>query len=154
MGCDIHSFAERKLESGRWSAIKGLEPFGSRNYGTFGWLAGVRNYSDLTPISEPRGLPTPVSATVKREYNRWECDAHTPSWLSVAELQAVDYDQVIEDRRCTRRMANGVLNGGSTCAPGEGEKQTLREFLGPWFFKDLDALVAAGAERVVFWFDN
>ena len=149
MGCDIHSFAERKLDSGRWSAIKGVYPFGARDYGTFAWLAGVRNYSALTPISRPRGLPSPVSATVAREYEAWSGDAHTPSWLSVAELQAVDYDQAIEDRRCTR---NG--NGGSTCEPGEGEKQTLREFLGPRFFKDLDKLVASGAERIVFWFDN
>ena len=31
---------------------------------------------------------------------------------------------------------------------------TYREFLGEAFFDDLARLVAAGADRVVFWFDN
>ena len=149
MGCDIHIHAERRLPSGQWSAIRYLKPFSAPDYGVFGWLAGVRNYSALTPISEPRGLPSRVSDTVARDYAIWSGDAHDASWLSVAELRAVDYEQIVEDRRCTR---NG--NGGSTCEPGEGKKQTLREFLGLGFFRGLDALVAAGAERVVFWFDN
>ena len=38
--------------------------------------------------------------------------------------------------------------------PGEGKKQTLREFLGPGFFVVLKRLQDAKADRVVFWFDN
>lgn len=154
MGCDIHSHAERKTESGKWEAVPELSPFSSRSYGTFGFLAGVRNYSDLTPIAQPRGFPDDASAEVAAEYEGWGSDAHTPSWLSVAELAAFDYDAICEDRRVTRQVGPNHWNGGCTCEPGEGKQQTYREFLGPWFFDDLKALQDAGAGRVVFWFDN
>lgn len=149
MGCDIHSFAERKNENGQWEKVPELSPFGSRSYGTFGFLADVRNYSALTPIAKRRGFPDDASREVASEYEGWGSYAHSPAWLTVAELAAFDYDAICEDRRC---MRNG--NGGSTCEPGEGRQQTYREFLGPWFFDDLKALQDAGAERVVFWFDN
>jgi hypothetical protein len=77
-------------------------------------------------------------------------DAHSASWLTVEELLAYDYDQKVEDRRVT---VNG--NGGCTCDPGSGKQMSLREFLdGTDFFESLDAIKAAGGERVVFWFDN
>jgi hypothetical protein len=72
----------------------------------------------------------------------------------VSELLEFDYDTPMEDRRVTRQMPSGILNGGCTCEPGEGEKMTFREFLGPAFFDDLEKLKAEGADRVVFWFDN
>src|SRR6184192_3698982 len=74
MGCDIHSFAEHKVD-GKWiqatdfvklgefdrSYYKkdyGSSPFDWRCYGIFAFLAGVRNYSHCECItSEPRGLP-------------------------------------------------------------------------------------------------
>jgi hypothetical protein len=154
MGCDIHSHAERKTESGKWEAVPGLLPFSSRSYGTFGFLADVRNYSGLTPIAPPRGFPADASGYVVAEYEGWGGDAHTPSWLSVEELTAFDYDAICEDRRVTRQVGPGHYDGGYTCDPGEGKQQTYRDFLGPWFFEDLQKLQAAGAERVVFWFDN
>lgn len=62
MGCDIHSFAERrvgdKYETATGRMFKeGSEPFGWRCYGMFGFLAGVRNCSAVTPIAKARGLP-------------------------------------------------------------------------------------------------
>lgn len=149
MGCDIHSHAERKNAAGQWEKVPDLAPFDSRGYGTFGFLADVRNYSGLTPIAEARGLPEDVSAEVAAEHEGWSSDAHSASWLTVAEMAAFDYDAMCEDRRC---MRNG--NGWSTCAPSEGRQQTYREFLGPWFFEDLQKLQDAAAERIVFWFDN
>ncbi len=149
MGCDIHGYAEKKNSEGKWEVIQSIAPFDRRSYGTFGFLADVRNYSDVTPISEPRGFPEDASNEVSEEYNSWYGAAHTPSWLTISELTAFDYDMLCEDRRVTR---NG--NGGSTCEPGEGVVQTYREFLGKWFFKDLEELQKCGAERIVFWFDN
>ena len=149
MGCDIHSHAERKNESGQWEKVEGLRPFDYRSYGTFGFLAGVRNYSDVKPIAERRGFPEDASAEVAKNYDDWQCVAHSASWLTVAELVAFDYEAMTEDRWCMRNN-----NGGSTCDPGEGKAKTFREFLGKWFFDDLEQLKAAGAERVVFWFDN
>lgn len=75
MGCDIHSFAEkRSKETGKWELVhdaftldeydrarekkdKGNEPFDGRNYSVFGFLANVRNYSHCPPIAELKGLP-------------------------------------------------------------------------------------------------
>lgn len=152
MGCDIHCYAERQVD-GKYEIIENLFPFDRRDYGLFAWLAGVRNYSAITPISEPRGLPEDVSTSVKEDFSRWGGDAHSDSWLSVPELLAVDYDVQIEDRRCMRPLPSGVFSGAQTCEPGEGIKQDLKTFLGVAYFEDLEALKDRGADRVVFWFD-
>lgn len=119
MGCDIHSHAERKVD-GKWQSIQGLHPFDWRNYGWYGFLAAVRNYSAIGPIVPPRGVPTDMSAEVREDYLSWEGDAHSGSWLSVVELAAYDYDQIIEDRRVTR---NG--DGGCTADPCGGLKMGI-----------------------------
>jgi hypothetical protein len=154
MGCDIHTHAECRDSAGKWVKIPGLTPFDWRSYGLYGWLADVRNYSAIPPVAERRGVPDDASAEVKEDYESWDCDAHSASWLSMAELLAFDYDAKCEDRRCTRQLGPNYWSGGETCEPGEGQVQTYREFLGEDFFKELDALKDAGAERVVFWFDN
>ena len=152
MGCDIHCYAE-KQDGGRWVSLD-VEAFDARDYGFFGWLAGVRNYSGLAPIAADRGFPGDASRNVAKSYDAWGGDAHSASWGSVAELAAVDYEQIIEDRRCTKQLGPNFWTGGGTCEPGEGKKETLREFLGPGYFAVLKQLQDAGADRVVFWFDN
>ena len=98
-------------------------------------------------------MPEDASDGVRDEYGDG-FDYHSASWQYVSELLEFDYDTPMEDRRVTRQMPSGILNGGCTCEPGEGEKMTFREFLGPAFFDDLEKLKAEGADRVVFWFDN
>lgn len=154
MGCDIHSYAERKNAADQYEMVDNLNPFDDRSYGTFGFLAGVRNYSALTPIAEQRGMPIDASARVAAEFDGWGSDAHSASWLTVAELAAFDYDAICEDRRVMRQIGPNAWSGGCTADAGEGKQQTYREFLGHWFFDDLKKLQDAGAERVVFWFDN
>jgi hypothetical protein len=153
MGCDIHTHAERKVD-GKYEAIKDLHPFDWRSYAMFGWFADVRNYSDVPPLSDERGLPDDVSDSVRTEHMGWGGDAHTASWMSVEELTAFNYDQPVEDRRVMVQLAENVVSGAGTSDHGGGEMTTYREFLGPAFFRDLDALVSAGADRIVFWFDN
>jgi hypothetical protein len=154
MGCDIHITAERKTNSG-YEAITDIEfqvgtaPFDWRAYGMFCFLAGVRNYSDIKPISQPRGIPKDISNDVEEEFNSWSSDAHSGSWLSISELLEFGYDDKMEDLRV---MENG--NGGCTTNPGSGKITTYKEFLGSAFFKDLSKLEQCGAERIVFWFDN
>jgi hypothetical protein len=156
MGCDIHIHTEvRKCKywqhaTGNFS--EGSAPFDWRSYNLYGFLAGVRNYSAVEPICEPKGFPDDASPETNASYEYWDCDAHSATWLTLEELLAVDYEAIIEDRRVTR---NG--NGGCTCEPGEGEPMPLREFLGPFFMRDLATLQEMGAPedvRVVFWFDN
>jgi hypothetical protein len=154
MGCDIHSYAEKKNAQGKWEVIPDFEPFECRNYAVFGWLADVRNYSGLIPISMPRDIPKDASAEVADIFEEWDCDAHTPSWLSVEELLNFDYDATCEDLRYTKQTGPNSWNGGATCEPGEGKKTTYRELFGEYFFNDLEELKKSGAERVIFWFDN
>jgi hypothetical protein len=147
MGCDIHSYAECKVD-GKWQSI-GLSPFEWRSYDMYAFLADVRNYSAVPPIAPRRGFPDDASDDVRQQYEAWGSDAHSASWLSVKELTDFDYDQLMEDRRVTRGN-----DGGCTCEPGEGERTTYRKFLMDGFFDDLGRLGKSGAERVVFWFDN
>lgn len=168
MGCDIHCFAEVR-NNGKWEKVGKVfadaytdvvltdEPFNGRSYGLFGWLADVRNYSQSPVIAEPRGLPRDLSPEVNEQFEYWEPDAHTYSWLLLSELLAADYEQVIWDRRITRREAQGFYNGAALANEGEGEHMTLRAFLGEGYFEVLEALKALGAPdnvRIVFWFDN
>ncbi len=152
MGCDIHMYAERATGHG-YEAIPNAPVMEWRSYAVFGFLAGVRNYSDVTPISDPRGFPDDASDDVAEDYEGWGPDAHTPSYLSLEELLGFDYDASMEDRRVTRKTSYG-WNGGATCNPGEGREMTFRDFLGKGYFDDLGALQKSGADRVVFWFDN
>ncbi len=144
MGCDIFSQAEKRV-GGTWQRIEGFLPFDRRDYGLFGFLAGVRNYSAVPPIAPPRGLPAdadyeePDDDTDDEDY----LGEHSFSWLSVDELANFDYDQLIEDRRS---------ESGGTCEPGEGKRMTYRVFLGDAYFKELDRLKDVGAERIVFGF--
>lgn len=148
MGCDIHATAEVRTGDG-WRASDWLV-FDGRNYGIFGFLADVRNYSHSPVIAEPRGMPDDVTPEV-RGGGEWT-DAHSHSWLTLAELLAYDYEQVFWDRRITR---DG--NGAALAEEGEGEHLPLREFLGAWFFSELDRLAALGPPedvRIVFWFNS
>lgn len=150
MGCDIHAWGERQLSTSEWEWVEVLPPpFDWRSYALFGFLAGVRNYSAVTPIAPPRGLPEALSGPARGSSEDWDSDAHTHSYLTLAELEAFNYDQPMEDRRVTINN-----NGGCTAEPGGGEQTTYRKFLGPGYFDELARLKAAGVERVVFWFDN
>lgn len=161
MGCDIHIYVEVRGENCWHHATgdfsEGSAPFDWRYYGMYGFLAGVRNYSAITPICEPKGMPADLSPEVAGELEGWELDAHTCSWLTLEELLAVDYDALVEDRRVTVQTGPNSWNGGATAEVGGGETKPLCEFLGPDFMSDLVSLQEIGSPedvRIVFWFDN
>lgn len=157
MGCDIHAYVETRPPGIRvWEYEPDVRVFHRdefRLYRLFGWLGDVRNDSAVPPIAARRGLPDDVSDEVREErYEEWGDDAHDPSWVSVTELLAFDYNAVMEDRRVSL-----TGDGSNTCPVGEGRVMTYREFLGSWFFEDLArlrALEKRSDTRVVFWFDN
>ena len=167
MGCDIHSFVEI-CENGKWQHCV-LEwpceqsrfcegPFSWRSYWLFGMLAGVRNYSAIPPISEPRGWPDDVSYVCKLEYDDQLGDGHNHSYFTLKELLEFNYDAQVEDRRCTIRTAYGGFDCGATCEPGMGEMVTYRERLGKCFFQQLETMRKTVDDpanlRVLFFFDN
>lgn len=153
MGCDIHAYAEKRSESGKWEIVK-RDVFDFRRYGTFAFLAGVRNYSDVMPIAPPRGFPTTACTEISGSFESWGCDAHTPSWLTIKELCAFDYLAKMEDRRYTKQIGPNIWTGSATCEPGQGKQMTWSEFLGDDFINEVRELQFKGAERIVFWFDN
>lgn len=175
MGCDIHSFAERRnKQTNKWEKVedafsldkydkerlkkdKGGSPFDWRNYSMFAFLADVRNYDHCEPLSEPRGIPDDISDEVKQEYEYWEYDAHSASFLTAKELLDFDYDKKFENWRVTKQTSPNCWDGASLAEEGEGKILTYREKLGGWFFTHLNELKELGEPedvRIVFWFDN
>lgn len=135
MGCDIHVFAEKKDDKGNWKSIPRFSVFQDRNYTVFSFLAGVRKYDEIQAISPPRGIPKDVSSTAQNSFKRLGMDAHTPSWLSLEELMAFNYDKKVY-------------------AKNDPRQGTYRDFLEHYFFSDLEKMKEKGVERIVFWFDN
>ena len=180
MGCDICSYAEVRGDDGTWHVVGEVfpnsyympdlemdeddwnrpftyEPFHLRDYNVYDFLANVRNYSGVTPLSLPKGLPVDLSDSVRavaRKVATSEC-AHSYIWLDLWDLLDVDYDAEIEDRRVCRPEPSGVWNGGATAGAGEGKVMPLREFLGAEYFVHLEILKGLGAPdrvRIIFWF--
>lgn len=93
MGCDIHFYVEHKVD-GVWRQefVPDADDkryakywYSGRNYLLFGLLAGVRN-EHVTPLAEPRGLPSDLSEGLKQEWKQWKGDGHTPSYFLLSEL--------------------------------------------------------------------
>jgi hypothetical protein len=97
VGCDIHYVWEVKRD-GKWVEAP-TQPELDRNYRLFSVLANVRNGygfagSDtgdrITPIAMPRGMPG--DSTLEANAKEWDCDGHSHSWLTLAEMLAYDWD--------------------------------------------------------------
>lgn len=127
MGCDIHCFAE-KFEGGAWHQLTGFtndfykegheyfgderfkyspEPITGRNYWLFALLANVRNGwgvagSDrgdaIEPIAMPKGFPKDACDAVALKREEWGCDGHSDSYLTIAEIEAYEWDKHINQR--------------------------------------------------------
>lgn len=116
MGCDIHLFVERK-ENGNWVSADewekvdskrdyedglyydvpwGKEFYHNRSYTLFSLLADVRNYWQLEPISDPKGIPNNLSPRVKAMFKYYESDGHTHSWYTLKELLDFNWNQKIK----------------------------------------------------------
>ena len=155
MGCDIHTLVQVKKD-GVWRDSD-LEVFDCCSYGIFGFLANVRNYSEVPCISEPRGLPDDWSQDYTESLGLNCGDYHSYSWLTLSELLNYDYNIVFWDRRISRVMSTGWIDGAATAASGEGRMIKIRDFLGNYFFDELFRMLELGDSdnvRVIFWFDN
>lgn len=92
MGCDIHAGVEVMVHPfkeypgfGIWR-MAGELPI-NRDYRLFAILAGVRNAENITPISDPRGLPEDASRVMKGWHEHWGSDAHSASYVTLDEIQ-------------------------------------------------------------------
>jgi hypothetical protein len=105
MGCDIHVAVEYKRKNEeKWfngdnwrinphwelderKSKYELNPiYDARNYTLFGILAGVRR-SENDMIAEPKGFPKDSSLETREEYDSWDGDVHTPSYLTLKEIK-------------------------------------------------------------------
>lgn len=154
MGCDIHIYAEKQNEDGTWES---LDTWGNhydedyesvkyddaiyhgRNYALFATLvSGVRGEYSFS--FEEKGLPDDVCEKVQAESDRWDCDAHSHSWLTCQELEEFVMKFVINPDR------NGIEDAAWIIDP-------INEIIA-----NLKSSGPEGADsstlRVVFWFDN
>lgn len=169
MGCDIHGYLEVK-ESGKWRCEKEV-PDG-RSYDWFGILAGVRNYVNAIPISEPRGIPNSLSKKVMEEIDDWQFDGHSHSWLTSKDFENYDWKQTfIDGRISTIEKATGKeLSKAVYTNPKfldkerfelkSGLKRVAEELI-PHFWvkfiaemKELSKTYGDENVRIIFWFDN
>ena len=116
MGCDIHMYVERRRTrfdgsktewfSADLFSIKDpcdpkCEPirvdlWDERNYDLFAVLANVRNRSGnykYPYIDEPRGIPDDATKYVRKEYDLWDIDAHSASYLTFREILEFYYEK-------------------------------------------------------------
>lgn len=197
MGCDIHAIVERKQvhkdRDGRvyrYEWLNAGDPDLNRNYELFAALADVRNSYGITPVAEPRGLPSFAGTyedgelkftdyddapcdIYQRYYREWYGDAHSSSWLSLAEMKAYDATVEIEDPRViVGRSPEGAVTAvaGWTSGPHEGPVGRRRIFTWPgesagepsaWddlvaFMETIRAQhdLSDNGVRLVFFFDN
>jgi hypothetical protein len=97
MGCDIHLYKEKKIDSEWVTADTGWvkeygeidipyeNQFTDRNYELFGFLsAGVRCEFEFS--FKPRGMPFNVCLEVSNICESWNGDGHSHSYLTLSEL--------------------------------------------------------------------
>lgn len=90
MGCDIHIVTEIKQDD-KWVGMDEIpKSLNERNYSTFAFLADVRN-SFGTKGFEDKGKPEDASEMAKEQFEQWEGDGHSYSYLSLKEL--IDKDK-------------------------------------------------------------
>jgi hypothetical protein len=103
MGCDIHLYAEKKIDD-KWICInpKVLDRYDEekpysklvledydvgRDYILFGFLANVRT-NQPNGFGSPRGFPKDASDELRTVYEGWGVDAHSASYIPLNELNS------------------------------------------------------------------
>lgn len=145
MGCDIHAFTETRDANGNWvshsrptaSEYEGevdylpQSPGVSRNYWLFGTLAQVR--CEWPWSFDRKGFPEDASPEVAADYERWDSDAHSPSYLTRRELQEKATELLISSEAEALDNAGYLREVIADMPPHDGDPED---------------------QRLVFWFDN
>jgi hypothetical protein len=178
MGCDIHTFVERRV-AGKWICVTKQvkdadgdtywdDPYEERRYTTFAVLAGVRNGDGYEPIDQPRGLPRDLSDE-GRARTADDDGYHGHSWLSLQDLLDFDWTKVHATEGSIK-----MADFGGRVADGSIDKTLcyLRPDSGAVFYPKIESyaeaceyflnsmipyMAALGAPedvRLVFYFDS
>lgn len=142
MGCDIHTFVEKKNEDGKWIPVQDCHPFDRRSYSLFGFLANVYNLSQSPFITDFRMFPADSLRFDEKYLDELIEDGYFGmSWVTLKELLDYNYEVIFINKR-------------------EGSKPepvSMREFLGEGYFEELESLKKLGDSnniRIIFYFDN
>lgn len=112
MGADIHGFIE-VWECNMWISKVDADCLIPRDYDFFGVLFGVRNRTGFEPLFDTRGIPNDASFSCKHGYEEWGLDSHSPSYVTLDELLAIDKTVQAEERSDWttgyKRQPNGEL---------------------------------------------
>ena len=144
MGCDIHLHTEIKIRGG-WQHYSA--PDTPRCYPLFTKMAGVRAYGDEEPedqpIAKPRGIPEDISTVTRIDYDKWEDDRHSHSWLSADEIFELGMWLRKQNYKSDEYFDFLFGNHWESFADPEYRSQRVNMF--PAELEDI---------RFVFWFDN
>lgn len=117
------------------------EPFYWQSYSMFALFAGVRNISDIQPLAVPKGLPSEATIKSRKELKNWE----VVTWFSLKELSAINPLKMVEDKRVAMRISSNFVDCGMTV--DKGIKRTYNEFLGEFFFTNIQILKDIASEN-------
>ena len=166
MGCDIHVYLEYKnRDQSGWNkdwntlAFDGL--FIQRDYTLFALMANVRNYDNITPVSEQKGIPSDINWATKNRYYLHIDSKH----LDLAKKWVNSGQSTILDAEGGREVREGDFisspdwHNASYMDIKEVRAVNKRLPHGNASFKAvigaMGALERAGYEsRIVFFFDN
>ena len=126
MGTDIHGWVERKVGQ-KWVSECQLTELGARrDYERFAALAGVRGDGP-----KPLGAPADIADTTRLSLDGWGVDAHSCSWLSLAEATSIFLKTACGLSQYDQKYPTDAFFGVSVTDRGDEH-----------------------GRRLVFWFDN
>jgi hypothetical protein len=145
MGCDMHLHIELEID-GEWEHYG--HPNISRDYTLFAKMADVRNYAEIEPISVAKGVPDDMSKITKLNYERWDSDAHSASWLNIVEIMQLESwlksRKTPDNNYLCYHLEHSILH---TYLFGNSFSGTVK------YPEDMEGLGIQDV-RFVFWFDN
>ncbi len=80
------------------------QPYSNRHYTLFAILADVRNgysfagcitHEPIHPLFPYRGIPKDASFEYRQIVEDWDCDGHSHTYATLAELQQVNWDSIV-----------------------------------------------------------
>jgi len=155
MGCDIHGWVEVKKDYlDWWIGIIKIDWIADRNYTMFACLANVRNYDNVKPISEPKGIPKDVSDEAKEDIEGWGVDGHSHTWLTWKEIKEYDW---YNNKYYEHRVIEFTKDGIKKVKP---EWKSMKEAISSGWQLLFDLMERLAKEygdenvRLVIWFDN
>lgn len=142
MGTDIHGWVEKENER-EWISIVKIDDLVGRRNEMVSILFGVTHYLDkFEAVAEGRGLPHNIGWYANQDYESWDADAHSPTWILWSELKQVQWLETV------------LLSDGSQIS----RLQILHKCRG-WqlLFETMELFAKYAGDdnvRLVVWFDN